>query len=845
MGASAESDVENNAGAVFVYLGQSTGGFSESVDIRLDSAYSSDRLGFSLASCDLNGDGYDDLIAGAYGAEDRSVDEVENGQGGLFLYLGNPAGLSETPSGYRWGVLLDETDTWKYADVGIGRTIGAADLNGDGLCDVIIGNELHNWGRDSEDGTQMVYFGSATQADGLDTLPGRVFEMGADHGKGRLGEKMAFGDFDGDGADDVALGARLATNDNDDTYPGMVLVFLAQSMEGIPATQALTPDDADWVVIGDNSYDYVGRGLNVADVTGDGLADLLVSAPYGESDESENNVGLVSVYSGEAIAEMSDASASPYDASTDPPVLQWVGAIKSASLGIGLDAIGDLDGDGLSDLLAHATCDPTYGSCGGAPYWLKTTDLSLHLLDFAHKTAGHGYGEAGTLLFYDVDADGLDDLLVGGPGVGEFDTQPNVGVVLAYAGQSDALSNAAVTLPLTHPQVSTNSTMGHHLSSAGDFNQDGWADLVVVSKDESKPSSFGSDYINPDECASGSLYSAGAAAIHLGSSAGISEEPAFLVFGPLESDDIRTVIGDLDLNGDGWDDVVIGSDLWASSSGGVGVLYGQAEDSGGITILCDPLLLYGEDTSIEVGRALASLGDIDGDGCDDVAIGVAEDDLLDNDEGSVRILWGWGGAGCHATPELSGFTLDANEAEIGAALASGWDADKDGVNDLWVGAPGYNGSGAVWRISGATLTGLARSPVAGGILSSEAVTVFESDSLAGVERLDGSTLNSRFGESIAVLPDRGLLAIGSPMGDLGGLSGSGGVELFRFAADTSTWSTAAIVAGETHQPGGRLGTSIVAKDLIHSHLLVVGAPEIDGNGVDHGGVYVFELPTGL
>jgi hypothetical protein len=260
---------ETDEGRAFVYHG-SASGLSTTPDWTAESDQAGAHLGFAVSSAgDVNGDGYDDVIAGAF-----NYDNGEANEGGAFVYHGSALGLSATPA---WTAESDQAG----ADFGYSVS-SAGDVNGDGYGDVIVGAFLYDNGEANE-GRAFVYHGSAL---GLSATPAWMVEsdqVGANFGR----FVSDAGDVNGDGYGDVIVGAFLY--DNPESNEGRAYVYHGNGF-GLSTTPA-------WTAESDQASGNFGYSVSSAgDVNGDGWSDVIVGA-YGY-DNGESNEGRAYVYLG-------------------------------------------------------------------------------------------------------------------------------------------------------------------------------------------------------------------------------------------------------------------------------------------------------------------------------------------------------------------------------------------------------------------------------------------------------------------------------------------------------------------------------------------------------------------
>jgi len=282
----------------YIYMGSAAGIASAQQPITLNGPAGS-RFGYAVASAgDVNGDGYCDLIVGAF----SDLSQV----GSVYVYLGSAPGVSAASQ----PIMLPGPDG---QGSNFGETIASAgDLNGDGYADVLVGAAAVGGGVPLGTGRAHIYFGSPS---GLSSLS-RI-DLSSPDG-GLFGNSVASaGDSNGDGFADFVIGASNALSDT-----GRAYLYLG-GPGGISSSQAATT-----VLTGPaGPSGFFGRATNAGDVNGDGYADLAIA----------DNVGHVYIFLGGA----------PGISMTQQPTI--LGASPEVS------GAGDINGDGYADIIAANT----------------------------------------------------------------------------------------------------------------------------------------------------------------------------------------------------------------------------------------------------------------------------------------------------------------------------------------------------------------------------------------------------------------------------------------------------------------------------------------------------------
>jgi len=390
------------------------------------------------------------------------------------------------------------------------------------------------------------------------TVPDMIFDGDPNS---RFGSHPACGDVDGDGYDDIIIGAGRYNNQRGRVY----LFYGGPDMD----------TTADLIFEGENEGDFFGNGIVCGDIDNDGYEDIVIAASY-----FNEKRGRAYLYWGSERSSM--------DAKPDKIFFEDVE--KLAQLGSVYPAVYDIDNDGYADIILGAShSGDTTGRAGRAYLYFGNTKESMDTsADLIFKPKDPEYSFGCTIGCGDVDNDGFGDIVIGG--------WVRPGRAYLYYGASKSNMDAKADV-VFKAQSEGSDYFGTGIVCV-DQNGDGYDDVVI-----------GAPSYND--------WQGRTHLFHGSSKRNVNVDPDMILDGEVESSSygFREVCGDID--GDKVNDLIIGAYSYRQQLGRVYVYWGKDLSAP------DPkpgMVLTGEKPYYTFGMGLAC-GDVNNDGFDDLVVG--------------------------------------------------------------------------------------------------------------------------------------------------------------------------------------------------------------------------------
>ena len=309
-------------------------------------------------------------------------------------------------------------------------------------------------------------------------LPGRLrCDVRGRNGYNYAGLGLGHGDFNGDDDGDVLIGAPGA----DEGGPNHGTVYV---LPGPIAAGAINAATVNSYITGEDPNDGIGAALGTVDHNADGVDDFILGAP--DNSAGGTDAGSVYVVYGPIEGVVSLAVAD----------LRYTGESASDKLGTSVSSAGDIDGDGIDDIIAGATLDDGAATNAGAAYVVAgggTMDGSIDEYAFVKLTGEASEDQFGAHVVGngDIDDDGMDDLMVSAPlAGGTYDT----GTVYVFYGSLAGTISAAEAGARFDGSI-LGDQLGNSLAFAGDVDGDGNTAILIELKKDTTDVDAGGVYL--------------------------------------------------------------------------------------------------------------------------------------------------------------------------------------------------------------------------------------------------------------------------------------------------------------------------------------------------------------
>lgn len=441
------------------------------------------RSGYRVAAAeDVNGDGVADIVIGG---------------GNGFVVFGGLANLAALDAldgsvdGRIEPTSLDGANGFRLSGMTSFNVSSAGDINGDGFADVFVSNYGASPNGLSSGAGYLVYgksggFSADVDLTALNGTDG--FQLAGVAAGNQTGYSCdSAGDINGDGLDDMIIGANFASPNG--TYSGAsYVVFGKASSFGASFDLSTLNGTNGFKLSGVNVRDEAGLSVSAAgDINGDGFADIIVGAPL--ADPNGDKSGQAYVVFGKAGGFAANLDLSTLNGTNG---FTLSGGAQNDSSGRRVNNAGDVNGDGFDDMVisggGNGMNAPAYLVFGKATPFAANLNLAAMTATDGFRITGIGNNTTPISSAGDVNGDGFDDILIGNLGGSANGAYAGIAYVI-YGKATSAMGGFGASIDVSTLNGTNGFILngvnqfdqagGRGVSSAGDVNGDGLDDLLI------------------------------------------------------------------------------------------------------------------------------------------------------------------------------------------------------------------------------------------------------------------------------------------------------------------------------------------------------------------------------
>jgi hypothetical protein len=462
-----------------------------------------DIAGASVSDAgDVNGDGIADVVIGAYQADPNG-----NLSGAAYVVFGSATGFPLTLDlGALNGSNGFQISGEAASDFAGYKVSAAGDVNNDGIDDILVGAQGADAGGSNSGAVYVIYgrdtgFTATLELSALTVSQG--YQINGEAVDDSLTNVSAAGDVNGDGIDDFIIGA--VGSDANGVSSGAAWVVFGTSSNPSTVNLATLNGTNGFQITGEEASDNAGTVAGVGDFNGDGIDDILVGAAFWDAPGETTNGAAWIIYgkTGSFAANLN------LDDLNGTNGFQITAASANDLVGIAVSGAGDVNGDGLADVLIGASASDSFAVAGGSVYVVFGTASAGAELDLSDLNGTNGFEIQGGYMFDgigtsvasagDFNGDGYDDIVLSTPNGDDNGSSTGTSyVIFGKAGGFDATFNVRDidgTNGIQFNGVDFADGAGYSASGVGDINNDGFDDIAI-----------GAPFADPDGEASGEVY---------------------------------------------------------------------------------------------------------------------------------------------------------------------------------------------------------------------------------------------------------------------------------------------------------------------------------------------------